>query len=64
MEITEAPRRTPRYFVVPPVPDGYPWWTVRDADSTLLGVAELHKDLDGAGQMAYEICDRLNRRHW
>lgn len=54
-----------RYIVTKPVltPEGNDYWTVADTESNIeenFAVVSIFKGVPDAGQMAYDLCDRLN----
>jgi hypothetical protein len=59
---------TQRYIVTKPVKDGNDWWDVRDtqyAPEPNQTVASFWASMPAEinpGQMAYDLCDRLNKR--
>ena len=52
-----------RYRVVQPTKHGYDWFDVIDTQSTIepnFAVASIWSELPNSGEMAQQICDRLN----
>ncbi|HET9304858.1 MAG TPA: hypothetical protein VFO46_02415 [Candidatus Sulfotelmatobacter sp.] len=50
----------PRYEVVPPVPDGYAWWTILEP-AAKREVAIISIDMPNAEQIVRELTERLNQ---